>query len=143
MGGILSHTDVSASGLAAERLRMEVIANNIANANTTRGKDGSPYRRLEVVFTTAYDDALGSISGGKGGGVRATVVQTDGSDLPRVYKPGHPDADEQGYVTMPNVSLASEMVNLITANRSYEANLRVLRSFRDMAQQALSLLRRI
>ena len=143
MDGILSHTDVSASGLTAERLRMEVIANNIANANTTRGEDGGPYRRHEVVFATAYEDALGINRGGKGGGVRAEVVQTSGDDLPRVYKPGHPDADEQGYVTMPNVSLANEMVDLITANRSYEANLRVLRSFRDMAQQALSLLRRI
>ena len=143
MDGILSHTDVSASGLTAERLRMEVIANNIANANTTRGEDGGPYRRHEVVFATAYEDALGISRGGKGGGVRAEVVQTSGDDMPRAYKPGHPDADEQGYVTMPNVSLANEMVDLITANRSYEAHLRVLRSFRDMAQQALSLLRRI
>jgi flagellar basal-body rod protein FlgC len=143
MDGILSHTDISASGLTAERLRMEVIANNIANANTTRGQDGGPYRRHEVIFATAYDDAVGAISGGPGAGVRAAVVQTDGGDLPRVYKPGHPDADEQGYVTMPNVSLANEMVDLITANRSYEANLRALRSFRDMAQQALSLLQRI
>ena len=137
---ILSATKIGASGMAAERLRMEVIANNIANANTTRGVDGNPYRRQEVVFASVLDSATGDSSTGLGG-VRVDGVRPDQSDMPRVYRPGHPDADAEGYVTMPNVHLATEMVDLITASRGYEANLKVLRSFRDMVQNALSLLR--
>lgn len=137
---ILSATKIGASGMAAERLRMEVIANNIANANTTRGVDGTPYRRQEVVFASVLDSAAEDNATGLGG-VRVAGVQPDRSDLPRVYRPGHPDADADGFVTMPNVHLATEMVDLITASRGYEANLKVLRSFRDMVQNALSLLR--
>ena len=142
MPGILSQTDISASGLSAERLRMEVISNNIANANTTRTAEGGPYRRREVVFSAAMDDALGSRDGSGLRGVEVLGVEQDARELPRVYQPGHPDADAEGYVEMPNVSLANEMVDLITANRGYEANLKVLRSFREMVQQTLTLLRR-
>ncbi len=143
MSGILSQTDISASGLAAERLRMEVIANNIANAHSTHTPEGGPYRRKHVVFAAAFEDAMskGTKADTELQGVEVLGVQEDAGELPRVYQPGHPDADEEGFVTMPNVSLANEMVDLITANRGYEANLRVLRSFRDMVQQALSLLR--
>ena len=143
MGGILSQFDISASGLSAERLRMEVIANNIANAHTTRSPEGGPYRRREVVFASALDDVLQSdrTDGSGLAGVRVLGVQQDQSDLPRIYQPGHPDADSEGFVVMPNVSLSNEMVDLITASRGYEANLRVLRSFREMMQQALTLLR--
>jgi len=143
MHSILASADISASGLSAERLRMETIANNIANANTTRGKDGLPFRRKEVVFSTVYNDSLGIGSNAGALGVRAEVVETDATDLPRVFDPSHPDADAEGFVTTPAVSIADEMVDLITANRSYEANLKVLRSFREMADQALSLLQRI
>lgn len=139
LGGILSQADVSASGLAAERLRMEVIGNNIANANTTRTPDGGPYRRREVVFATAMDEAA---TGESMRGVDVVNVQTDSSPLPLVYQPGHPDADANGFVAMPNVSLANEMVDLITANRAYEANLKVLKTYREMVQQTLTLLRR-
>jgi flagellar basal-body rod protein FlgC len=140
--GILSQTEISASGLSAERLRMEVIANNIANAHTTRGPDGEPYRRREVVFAAAVDQAMREASDASGlRGVDIMGVSEDASDFPRVFQPGHPDADAEGFVRMPNVSLAKEMVDLITANRGYEANLRVLRSFREMVQQTLSLLR--
>jgi flagellar basal-body rod protein FlgC len=120
---------------------MEVIGNNIANANTTRTPEGGPYRRREVVFATALDDLLDDTSSGLRG-VKVVGIDADSSELPKVYQPGHPDADENGFVLMPNVSIANEMVDLITANRSYEANLRVLRSYREMVQQALSLLRR-
>ena len=143
MPGIMSPSDVSASALSAERLRLEVIANNIANAHSTRSPEGGPYRRREVVFAAAMNDAIGKQDGTGFGGVRVEGVQTDDSELPTVYQPGHPDADENGFVKMPNVSLANEMVDMITANRAYEANLRVLRSYRDMVQQTLSLLRNL
>ena len=142
-GQILSAMDVSASGLSAERLRMEVVANNIANANSTRTPEGEAYRRQQVIFSAAYDDVLGQ-GVGKGqnlSGVQVVGIQPDASELPQIYQPGHPDADASGYVTMPNVQLPIEMVDLMTASRGYEANLRVLRSFREMAERALSLLR--
>lgn len=143
LGRILSATDISASGLAAERHRMEVVANNIANAHTTRTADGGPYRRQQVVFAAELQSALGdSGSGGASlGGVRVVGIQPDLSELPRVYNPGHPDADEDGFVTMPNVKLPNEMVDLMTASRAYEANLKALRTYRKMAEEALSLLR--
>ena len=142
MGGTLSSMDICAAGMAAERLRMEVVANNIANANSTRTEQGGPYRRMEVVFAAAFDTALGSTQAGKHGlgGVQVVGLHPDLSELPRVYQPGHPDADSNGYVVMPNVKLPNEMVDLITASRSYEANLRRC-TVREMAEQALSLLR--
>ncbi|MGB6044914.1 MAG: flagellar basal body rod protein FlgC [Pirellulales bacterium] len=142
-GGIFSATDISASGLAAERLRMEVVANNIANAHSTRSASGGPFRRQDVVFASALDDAQSSDgpNGHSLSGVRVASVQEDLSELPRVYRPGHPDADKDGFVTMPNVKPANEMVDLITASRAYEANLRTLRTFREMTEQALNVLR--
>ena len=138
---ILSAPDISASGLAAERLRMEVIANNIANAHTTRDVDGGPFRRKEVVFAAAFQQATSLADGNRLGGVHVVGIQPDSTELPRIYRPGHPDADAEGFVTMPNVRVPNEMVDLITASRGYEANLRVLRSFRDMANNTLDLLR--
>jgi flagellar basal-body rod protein FlgC len=98
---------------------------------------------MEVVFAAAFDSAFGSTQSGRHGlgGVQVVGLQPDQSELPRVYQPGHPDADDNGFVVMPNVKLPNEMVDLITASRSYEANLRALRTFREMAEQALSLLR--
>jgi flagellar basal-body rod protein FlgC len=141
LGSILSVTDISASGLAAERQRMEVVANNIANAHTTRTAEGGPYRRQQIIFATALQSALASSSAGSLGGVQVVGIQPDMSELPRVYNPGHPEADKDGFVTMPNVKLPNEMVDLMTASRAYEANLKALRTFRKMAEQALSLLR--
>ncbi len=139
---LMSSADVSASGLAAERLRMEVAANNIANARSTRSLDGGPYRRQQVVFaaeslqpspgTDPSDHSLG--------GVRVMGVEPDDSPLPQVHDPGHPDADEHGMVSMPNVTLPHEMVDLVTASRAYEANLKALQSYRQMTEQTLSLL---
>ena len=143
MNSIFSATDVSASGLAAERLRMEVVANNIANAHSTRSPEGGPFRRQQVVFASVLDSITGQLTKGASqlGGVEVVQVRPDMSDLPQVYQPGHPDANQEGFVTMPNVNVAGEMVDLITAQRAYEANLRSLRSFREMVEQTLSLLR--
>jgi flagellar basal-body rod protein FlgC len=140
---MMGATNVSASGLSAERLRMEVLANNIANANSTRTAAGGPYRRQEVVFSAILDQHLRSGNHGAArlGGVHVEGVVDDPSDFNRVYNPGHPDADGQGYVLMPNVHLPMEMVNLISASRAYEANLKVLQSFKQMAEQALTLAR--
>lgn len=131
---------ISNTGMTAERLRMEVIANNIANANSTRGPDGEPYRRKDVVFSELLDQQIAG-QPAQLAGVAAVDVVDDPSEFPRVYQPGHPDADAEGYVRMPNVQLPIEMVNLLTASRSYEANLKASLAFRQMNEQALALLR--
>lgn len=133
---LFSVINVSASGLSAERLRMEVIANNVANANTTMGPAGGPFRRREVVFAEAMDHA-----GANSRGVEVVGVQPDQSELPRVYKPGHPHADAEGFVTMPNVVVSNEMVDLMVASRAYEANLNAIRRFQEMTESTLELLR--
>lgn len=140
---LLGATNISASGLSAERYRMEVLANNIANAYSTRGPDGGPFRRQDVEFAAVLDQH--GQPGAKGtsglGGVRVVGLVDDQSEFNRIYNPGHPDADSEGYVMLPNIQLPVEMVNLVTASRAYEANLRVLQSFRQMAEQAFSLVR--
>ena len=135
--------NISASGAAAERLRMEVVANNIANASSTRTPEGGPFRRHDVVFSTVLREHMdsGVPEHERLGGVRVLGIVEDPSELPRVYNPGHPDADPDGMVTMPNVKLPIEMVNLVTATRAYEANLRMMQSFREMAEQSISLIR--
>ncbi len=140
---LLSATGISASGLSAERLRMEVVANNIANAFSTRSANGGPFRRREVLFAAVLNQHLRPRVPGTEqlGGVRIVGIEEDLSEFNRVHNPGHPDADAEGYVLMPNVQLPIEMVNLITASRAYEANLRVLQSFRQMAEQSFSLAR--
>jgi len=135
---IFAITQISASGLSAERLRMEVIANNLANAFSTRSISGGPYRRKDVVFEAVLRNRLGKP---ELHGVQVAGIEDDPSDFVRVYQPGHPDADADGYVLYPNVSLPLEMVNLLTASRAYEANLKVLQTFRQMMEQALVLLR--
>lgn len=144
---LLVSGNISASGMAAERTRMEVIANNVANAMSTRTTAGGPYRRQDVLFEAVMQDQLNGdlteITPGVkvGGGVRVVGVQDDPSEMPRVHDPGHPDADADGFVTMPNVSLPIEMVNLMTASRAYEANLKVLQTLRQELEQALNLLK--
>jgi flagellar basal-body rod protein FlgC len=136
---------ISGTGMSAERFRMEVIANNIANAQSTRSANGGPYRRQDVVFAELV---AGSQPGPKGAGalpvlkgVEVVERVEDPSELPRIYMPGHPDADAEGYVQFPNVQLPIEMVNLLTAARAYEANLKAAQTFRTMNEQALTLLR--
>lgn len=140
---LLATSQISASGLAAERQRMEVIANNIANANTTRSITGGPYRRQEMVFSEAFDMEVADAKSNPQAlqGVRVKGVEGDLTEFPQVYNPGHPDADENGMVQMPNVQLPNEMVDLITASRAYEANLKALHLFRQMTEQTLALLR--
>lgn len=132
---------ISASGMSAERFRMEVVANNLANANSTRSANGGPFRRQDVVFA----EVLGAAARPGGTpdlrGVQAVGMVEDPSPLPRVYMPGHPDADAEGFVTLPNVQLPIEMVNLMTAARAYEANLKAAQTFRLMNEQALALIR--
>lgn len=138
--GLFAGSAISGSGMSAERLRMEVIANNIANAQSTRSANGGPYRRQDVVFAEllggARPDGTPVL-----GGVQAVELIEDPSELPRVHMPGHPDADKDGYVRMPNVNMPIEMVNLMTATRAYEANLKAAQTFRTMNEQALILMR--
>jgi len=140
---MMNAANISASGLSAERLRMEVVANNIANANSTRTPGGGPFRRQDVVFATVLNDHLRGAGAGRLnlGGVQAVDVVDDPSEFHRVHNPGHPEADADGYVAMPNVHLPVEMVNLITASRAYEANVKVLQFFRQMTEQALTIAR--
>jgi len=142
---IFAGSQISASGLSAERTRMEVAAHNIANAHTTRGENGEPFRRQQVAFAVAMNHFQGHQSGSATGlqGVRVVGIQSDMSELPELYDPGHPDANADGYVKMPNVQIPREMVDMMTASRAYEANLKSLQTFRELAEQALSLLRGI
>ena len=145
--------DISASGLSAERMRMDVVAENLANAQTTRGPDGGPYRRKEVVlasaqgdgFRTALAGAVGSVPGQRAsqqpGGVQVAGIVEDAAPARRVYDPGHPDADAQGYVSMPNVNPVTEMVDLISASRAYEANVTAMQTAKAMFSKTFDLLR--
>jgi flagellar basal-body rod protein FlgC len=148
--GLFDAFDISASALTAERLRMDVTAENLANAQTTRTAQGGPYRRKEVVleqvggessFGTALSAAMGGATGGPAGGVKAAAIVEDSSPGKKVYDPSHPDADKQGYVTMPNVDTVTEMVDLIGSSRSYEANVTALQDSKQMFSHTLDLLR--
>ena len=143
--------DAAASGLTAERLRMDVISNNIANANTTRTAEGGAYHRRYVVFEPREEDinSFSSILAGamrpenknkqRGKGVRAVRIETDNSQGPLVYDPGHPDANAEGYLERPNVNVVGEMVDMITASRGYEANVTVIQAAKSMAAKALDM----
>jgi flagellar basal-body rod protein FlgC len=138
---LLISGNISASGMTAERMRMEVIANNVANALSTRTPGGGPFRRQDIIFETVMRDQLEAGPGPLFGGVRVAGVENDMSELPRIHDPGHPDADESGFVSMPNVFLPIEMVNLMTASRAYEANLKVLQTLRQQLEQTLALIK--
>lgn len=137
--------NVSASGLTAERLRMDIISKNVANANTTRTSSGAPYRRQVPVFRelegSSFDDMLTKATGrfNLGDGVEVVAVKEDQTDFKRVYDPSHPDADSTGYVLMPNVDTVTEMINLISASRAYDANVTVMNSTKSMALKALDI----
>ena len=137
---IFSAANISASGLSAERTRMEVVAQNIANASTTRTPGGGPYRRQEVVFSAALDrQRAGGLT--DFGGVQVVGIVPDGSELPRTFQPGHPDADAEGFVTFPNVNPVNEVVNLLSASRGYEANATAVETLKQMAQRGLDITR--
>ena len=148
--------DISASGLSAERMRMDVVAENLANAQTTRGPNGGPYQRKEVVLATAQGDGFrsalaGAVGSGVGGGVsrssqapggvQVAGIVADDAPARRVYDPGHPDADGQGYVSLPNVNPVTEMVDLISASRAYEANVTAMQTAKTMFTKTFELLR--
>ena len=120
---------------------MEVIANNIANANSTRSANGGPFRRQDVVFASVLGEAVTGKPGEELKGVRAVEIVQDPSPPIRTYMPGHPDADKDGFVSLPNVKLPLEMVNLLTATRAYEANLKVMQAFKTLGEQAIAILR--
>ena len=161
----LDSMNISASALSATRLRMDVVAENMANSNTTRGPDGEPYRRKYVVYQERKDDASnwrwGSFrrtdtidsylqrhdrfavylneARNAGDGVRVVEIGTDMSEFKYDYNPSHPDADENGYVRMPNIEVVQEMVDMMSAYRAYEANVTALNTFKDMALKTLEL----
>ena len=141
--------EISGSALTAQRLRMNVTAENIANAETTKGADGNPYRRKEVTlqsvgqagtFGSQLSRAMGT-SGVAPGGVQATAITEDQTDGKLVYDPGHPDANAQGYVLMPNVNPVTEMVDLIASSRSYEANVTAMQTAKSMFSKTFDILR--
>jgi flagellar basal-body rod protein FlgC len=142
-GKILSGMEISASGLTGERLRMEIAANNIANIDSTMTPEGGPYQRKQVTFAAAMENAMGGRANEVGElcGVEVVGITADTTPGPSVHNPSHPHADANGYVKMPNVNISHEMVDLVTASRAYEANLKSLETFRQMAEQSLSLLR--
>jgi len=128
---------ISGSGMSAERARMEVIARNIANARATRGPDGvNPYRRQEVVFRSLLD-SLGS--GKVGGGVEVAGITEDPTPFDSLYLPQHPDAGPDGYVKMPNVNMAFELTDMLTAVRAYEANAAAAKAMKEMVERTITL----
>jgi flagellar basal-body rod protein FlgC len=133
----ISGINTTASALSAEKLRMDVVSQNIANAHTTRGPNGQPYVRKVVSFESYLEPGQKDLSCGQS--VRVSSVTNDPSPGESIHDPSHPDADADGNVRMPNVNLAFEMVDLMTASRAYEANLAVVRNAKQMAMKALSI----
>ena len=130
--------DIASSGMAAQRLRVQLIASNIANSETTRTKDGGPYRRRDAVFEAQDLSFSGALAQA---GVRVAAIRTSQEPFLTRYEPGHPDADANGVVRYPNVNPVEEMVNLTEASRAFEANIAVVRAAKAMASSALEILR--
>lgn len=124
---------ISASGLSAERLRLDTISSNVANIRTTRTEDGGAYRRKTAIFSENYDKQLGML------GVKTIAIDKDRSPLKKEYDPSHPDADNQGYVEYPNVDILVEMSDLISASRAYESNVDTLNAQKNMISKALEI----
>ncbi len=142
--GFLDGLKISSSALTAERIRMNVISSNLANANTTRTEEGGPYKRKDVLFSarnsgiefdslmrTAFDPALKEVN--------VDGIVEDQKAPKMVYNPNHPDADAKGYVAMPNISVMEEMVNMITSNRSFESNTQAIQATKSMATTAIGI----
>lgn len=144
MSGIFNAMNVAASGMTAQRTRMDIISQNIANVNTTRDEHGDPYKRQTVVFqensNTSFDHILSNrLERYKAKGVKISRIVEDTTEGPVIYDPNHPDADENGYVQLPNVNTVTEMTNLIDASRSYEANATVFNASKSIAAKGLEL----
>lgn len=136
---------ISASGMDAQRARAELITENLANADTTRTPEGGPYKRKDAVFTAtpvsySFADQLSMVSG-QSDGVAISNVVVDDSDPERRYMPGHPDADAQGFVAFPKINPAEEMVDLLSASRSYQANVAAISAVKDMIARSIDLFR--
>jgi len=132
---ILSATSITGKALDAEKTRVDITSQNIANANTTKGIDGKPYQRRVVAFESILDE----LAGQNMQGVRVSEISSDKTLGEIIHNPQHPHADKDGNVQMPNVNIAFEMVDMLTASRSYEANLSVVRNARQMAAQAMAI----
>jgi flagellar basal-body rod protein FlgC len=141
MINILNGIDSTSSALNAERIRMDVVSQNIANVNTTRGPNGKPYARHQVVFEAVLKDQLkpAGAPGGEPQLVRVARIESAERPPRMVYQPGHADADANGMVAMPDINIYEEMIELMSASRSYEANLSVVKTARSMALQTLSI----
>lgn len=144
---IFNSINVSATALTAEKTRIDIIAKNMASANITRSTGGMPYRRQMVVFeenkTSPFSEVLRKYTDKEvSGGVKIRKIVEDDSPFKLVYEPGHPDADEDGYVKMPNVDMIKEMVDLISAQRSYDANITAINTSKSMLTKALDIGRR-
>lgn len=143
--GFFNSINISASGLSAERTRMDIISKNIANANTTKTSGDTPYRRQMVIFkekdstpfSSYFAKASKTLSNSQG--VEISSIVEDTKPFKKVYDPGNPDADKEGYVSMPNVDVMNEMVDMISATRAYEANITAINSSKTMAMKALEI----
>lgn len=149
--GLFSSINVASTGLTAQRLRIDVISNNIANVSTSRTPDGGPYRRQRIIFAPRVNNSYWKgpfvpdyLDNGIGQGVRVASIEKDKSPLKLKYDPTHPDSissgDKKGYVELPNVNLVEEMVDMISASRAYEANSTVINSSKSMFRSALAIL---
>jgi flagellar basal-body rod protein FlgC len=140
----LDTLSTSASGLSAQRLRMNLISNNLANINTTKTEDGGPYKRKDAVFAAKpiasdFNQTLSQKLSPGQAEVQVVSIHDDNRPPLLKYDPHHPDADEEGYVSMPNIKVVEEMVNMISASRSYEANVTAIKSTKEMVNQALEI----
>jgi flagellar basal-body rod protein FlgC len=131
--------EISSSGLYAQRKRLDVIASNLANLETTRTENGGPYRRKMVVMSTKAVEGFDQVLSSKLQGVEIDDIVEDDAPFMKVYDPGHPDADERGYVLMPNIDLIVEITNMLMAKRNFEANVTAVRSTKQMALKALEI----
>ncbi|MGD1070251.1 MAG: flagellar basal body rod protein FlgC [Bryobacteraceae bacterium] len=140
---LFTSLSVSASGMAAERTRAALLVENIANSETTRTPEGGPYRRKDAIFSTSNvgSEFASELESQLQTGVQVTQISVDQRDPEKQYAPGHPDADADGYVSIPRVNPAEDMVDLVTANRSYQANVAAMSAVKDMIQKSIDLLR--
>jgi len=137
---LITGVGATGSALNAQKTRLDLIAQNIANAQTTRSADGGPYKRQVVTFEAQLAHRMSHPGQAAGqSGVKVAAISNDPTPGQKIYDPRHPDADAQGMVTMPNVNVSTEMVDLITASRTYEANLSVIKAARQMAQKTIDI----
>ena len=142
--GLFTSFDISGSGMSAQRLRSDIISQNIANVSSTSSQNGEAYRRKTVVFTEknpmSFGDVLMTTAGTVGSGVKVTkIVEDHETPMSKVYDPAHPDADDDGYVTYPNVNVVTEMTNLIDASRAFETNVTAFNATKSMAVKGLEI----